>query len=421
MKIKNSTLIFFWTALLLIGCTTEKPVKDIRVIDLENNVGKSRKVVLSEVAENIEYIPLETSMESFLGTPIREKLIYENGKLFIYQRGDYFKIFNSKGEYSGKFNKRGNGPKEYIGLYFVAIDSSAKVISIGTPKNIVEYKITGEYLRTIKLPFEEKLKGVNYTKLGIAGDKYYVLTTGIITPNDNHDYSAIIIDSTSKVVHKIPYPKKAGEFVDKLVLKKFPSVPFGSPITPTLFTFRDTVRIINETDQTIISVDRNLNIDTAYRLNYGKYCITNFPDLYTIRVEDQPYMQIYSRFFESSAFLFMSFRTGKLPFKRWEFTNVDGMIISAPVTRSFFNKKTGQFSFIDQCGVDEFGLIEDFEGGPAFWPLYISQDDYMVSYIDALKFIQYAQTHKVSDKFKKIADNLKEDDNPVVVLVKLKK
>ncbi|GAB1473430.1 hypothetical protein MASR2M69_08710 [Bacteroidota bacterium] len=80
---------------------------------------------MSEVAENIEYIPLETSMESFLGTPIREKLIYENGKLFIYQRGDYFKIFNSKGEYLGKFNKRGNGPKEYISLNSVVIDSCA--------------------------------------------------------------------------------------------------------------------------------------------------------------------------------------------------------------------------------------------------------------------------------------------------------
>ncbi|GAB1473431.1 hypothetical protein MASR2M69_08720 [Bacteroidota bacterium] len=68
-----------------------------------------------------------------------------------------------------------------------------------------------------------------------------------------------------------------------------------------------------------------------------------------------------------------------MPFKRWEFTNVDGMIISSPIIRSFFNKKTGQFSFIDPCGVDEFGFIEDFEGGPAFWPLYISQDDYMVS------------------------------------------
>jgi hypothetical protein len=44
----------------------------------------------------------------------------------------------------------------------------------------------------------------------------------------------------------------------------------------------------------------------------------------------------------------------------------------------------------------------------------------MISFIDALDFIQHAQTHKVSDKFKKIADGLKETDNPVVVLVKLK-
>jgi len=45
----------------------------------------------------------------------------------------------------------------------------------------------------------------------------------------------------------------------------------------------------------------------------------------------------------------------------------------------------------------------------------------MVAIIDAYKFIQHAQTHKVSEKFKKIADGLTEHDNPVVVLVKLKK
>ena len=67
MKIKNSTLIFFWTALLLIGCTTEKPVKDIRVIDLENNIEKSRAVNLSEIAESVDYIPLETTPESIVG------------------------------------------------------------------------------------------------------------------------------------------------------------------------------------------------------------------------------------------------------------------------------------------------------------------------------------------------------------------
>ncbi len=67
------------------------------------------------------------------------------------------------------------------------------------------------------------------------------------------------------------------------------------------------------------------------------------------------------------------------------------------------------------------GFADDLEGGPAFWPNYISDDEYMVSFLSASEFIEHAQTHKVSAKFKKIADGLKETDNPVLVLVKLKK
>ena len=53
--------------------------------------------------------------------------------------------------------------------------------------------------------------------------------------------------------------------------------------------------------------------------------------------------------------------------------------------------------------------------------MYISEDDYMVNIIDACEFIDYVQSHKVSEKLKKIAEGLKETDNPVLVLVKLKK
>lgn len=87
---------------------------------------------------------------------------------------------------------------------------------------------------------------------------------------------------------------------------------------------------------------------------------------------------------------------------------------------SLLNKKTGEFKFVDQPELNQFGFKDDFEGGPAFWPVYISEDDYMIAMIDAYKFIQHAQTNNVSDKFKKIAEGLKETDNPILVRVKLK-
>ncbi|MGE0091951.1 MAG: 6-bladed beta-propeller [Bacteroidia bacterium] len=403
--------------LILISCEQEIEINDLRVIDLEGNVGQSRTVLLSEVAESIEYIPLETTENSFVGIPRKESIIYENNLLFICQKGDYFKIFNSKGNYIRTFNKRGNGPKEYISSIMVVVDSTAEIISIGSFKNIVEYKTTGDYIKTLDYPIEESLQGVHYKEFGIIDNYYYVLATHIHHKLNNLNYSAIILDSISRVVLKIPYPDKERELVEKTSIQ---AIDYLHP-TPLLFRFKNSVRIKNGYDENIISIDKNLQIDTVYRLNYGKYGIRNFSsNSYSSKVEDKPFLDLHGKIYESSTFLFMRFKTGNLPLKHWVFKNKLGEKVSAPISCSYFNKKTGQFTFIDPCGLDEFGLIDDLEGGPAFWPLYISQDGYMVNHIDAFTFIEYAKAHKVSEKFKKIAAGLKDTDNLVLIRVKLK-
>ncbi len=408
--------------LSLISCEQENEIEinDSRVIDIESNVGKSRTVFLSEIAESIEYIPLETTVESLIGIPRMKSLIYENNLLFVFQKGDYFKIFDSKGNYIRTFNNHGNGPKEYVTLNNAITNNNAEVISIASAKNIVEFKTNGEYIRAVDYPDEESLRDVVYDDFDKIGNNYYVRSISIINPNIISDYSAIVFDSSSRVVLKIPYSKKARKFASKIARKKFNYIPLAGPISPSSFNFKDNIRIINGTDEYVLNINENLQIDTVYRLNYGKYNVVNFPDLYNVSTKEKPFIQLIRNVFESSSFLFMSFRTGNLPIKNRKITNLRGRIMTAPITCSYFDKNTGKFTFIDPCGVDEFGFIDDFEGGPAFWPLYISQDDYMVSHLDAFTFIEYAKNHKVSEKFKKIADGLKETDNLVVVRVKLK-
>lgn len=410
-------LLFIIITLSLISCSQETQKKDLRIIDLEGNVGKSREALLSEVATSIEYIPLETTVEAILGPPQQDILIYENNLLFVLQKDSGFKIFDSEGTYLMPFNKRGNGPKEYLGGLDIVINNNADTISISSFKNILEYTKEGEYIRTINFPVEESLQSSRYSKLNKIGTNYYVLSTEILSYRSNLNFSAIIIDTASRVVLKIKYPEKEKEFVREL-----PLTHNISTISPSFFTFKNNVRIINGNDENIISVNENLKIDTVYILNYGKYHIRNFSNSRMIKSENKPFFEIFKSrsFFESSSYLFMQFRTGSLPFKKRSLYNFWGEVYSVPISCSFFNKKTGQFTFIDPCSVNEYGLIDDLEGGPAFWPFYISDDDYMVSYMEAHKFIEYALNHKVSDKFKKIAEGLKETDNLVLIRVKLK-
>jgi len=77
------------------------------------------------------------------------------------------------------------------------------------------------------------------------------------------------------------------------------------------------------------------------------------------------------------------------------------------------------------------GIIDDLDGGPNIMPLTTKDDNTVVAVVDAFKLKNYIlstrfinSSPKYPEKKKeleKLAESLKETDNPVLVLVKLKK
>jgi len=180
------------------------------------------------------------------------------------------------------------------------------------------------------------------------------------------------------------------------------------------------LKVVSGVNEFIISHDKEYkNIDTIYKINYGKYQHTA-QNIGTSN-KNSKLINLSNDIMESNDFMFMSLGLGVLAHKPMKMKNrITGGDVMFPISCALYDKIDGSFRLIDQPEDFQKGLIEDFEGGPAFWPNYISEDEYMVSFINASEFIEHAQTHKVSAKFKKIADGLKETDNPVLVMVKLK-
>jgi hypothetical protein len=89
-------------------------------------------------------------------------------------------------------------------------------------------------------------------------------------------------------------------------------------------------------------------------------------------------------------------------------------------------KKDGTQLFID----GNKGFINDFDGGPNILPKTIKDDNTIVSWIEAYELKAYVaskafknSTPKYPEKKKELeelANNLNENDNPVLMLVKLK-
>lgn len=392
----------------LFSCTEEDKPKDLRVIDLEGNVGKASIVNLSKIAESIEYIPLETNDESLLAAPL-SYINFENGRLYIRQFQTEIKIFNKEGKFIKSFNKQGRGPQEYENLSSFYVDPLTNSLFVYSLRKLTEYNNDGDFIKRILF---------NQTKeiLIYGPEKYFQIKENlklITFGNYKSKYSSCVTDSLFNVLYFINYSEKE----HSTRLNSQIQVGF---ISPYFYKFRDSVRIFNGYDHNILTASNSKGVDTSFILNYGKYNYIN-ANLKVRNYNNLSFIRRYSSVYESSNYIFMQFHMGSLPHKKVMLkSHKAGETVELPIAESIFNKKTGEFLFIAQPEFNQFGFKDDFQGGPAFWPYYISEDDYMVTIIDAHKIIKHAQTYEVSDKFKKIAHNLKETDNPVLVLVKLK-
>ena len=389
-----------------------------KVIDVAGSIGRGRVVNLSEIADSIEYIPLETNEESLVGTPGRG-LFYESGLVYLLEAkvgSDALKVFNKNGAFVRQISRCGRGPQEYESISYLKIDSKTGNLLFQSYYNkIVEYTSEGQFIRDIK--FDRKIIKTNslWGDINKIDENKYLFKVYV---SKEDVYSAIVIDSTLSIKLLVEYPEP-----EKKLLRELPrSYSF---LSPKLFKFRDSVRLINGTSEYVLNIDKDLQIDTAFVINYGQYKINNKYVHYRAK-SHSPYISLYNKVFESSDYLFLQFNLGLLAHKQRVMLQggeegAKGNTYFDPISTSIFIKKTGVFTFADQPAYNQIGFKDDLGGGPAIWPSYISEDDYMVSYINAIDFINHAETGNCSERFRQIASELKDTDNPVLVLVKLKK
>ena len=404
---------FALVAILLINACTSSDVSNNKypTINIADNIGRGYLLNISEIAESVEYIPLETTDSSLVGD--LSQVYYTNGffvlNTFKNSKG-ILKVFDRKGQFHNTLSRLGRGPEEYTSIN--SIDTYKNNIVILTIHNIIEYSLDGKFIKSVPVKKEEFCNG--YGNIKKIDDNHYLLITMPDSKIQNK-YSAIIVDSSAKTMLSFNYPKSAIEIAKN---RKGRVKGLDNPV---IFSNRSQGKVVTGNDEFILSHSKDYeSIDTIYRINYGKYKIT--ADNIKRISKRSSHINLYGQILESVDHMFFNLSLRTLAHKPMKMIRRGGKdtVMLFPFSCALYDKRDGSFRLIDQPEDYQKGFIEDFEGGPAFWPSYISDDEYMISYIEAIDFIQHAQTHKVSDKFKKIADGLTEDDNPVVVLVKLK-
>ncbi|HCI55163.1 MAG TPA: 6-bladed beta-propeller [Bacteroidales bacterium] len=390
-------LQFFLTVLLLIAvptsCKNSKTKTENRIITFDlKELPEPATLKLSDLgATDIQYIPLETTGQSVI-PGIRN--IIRSKSFFLTHYSTNINMFRHDGSFVTKIGTIGRGPNEFTLAHDVDVDPKSESVYLadGWQQKFLVFSKNGELVRTFKSP---QAGAVNFRLTDDGILIYYSNPMGTI------ENSFILLDTAGNIIKNFPnkYPWKRTipnvAFLGENLFYRFNNQLFKKEI------YCDTIYVFEDKD-----FKPHLTIDA------GKLRIT--PEIRT-EATAEFIMQNFlhpMNLFEFADYIYYEFvipRNGR----------GEGL--------SFIGSKKDNFRALFDPEKD---LINDLDGGPVFWSKTIWDDNTLVSWIDALKLKTWVSsedfknsTPKYPQKKKeleKLAENLKETDNPVLILVKIK-
>lgn len=351
-------------------------------------------IKISEIgASKITYIPLETSSEGI--TPNVSRILFAKDYLLTQQYTN-INMFRLDGSFITKVGTEGLRPDEFTVVHDIDINpiNGAIYIVDGWQQKFLIYDKKGKFNKTFKYPISAALN-------------FRITNDGILTYNynirGNINQSFMLIDTAGKILKKFP---------NKYLWKRTAVINNYYVVGENLF-YRYNGKLIK----------KEIYSDTLYEFrsrNFRPYLILNAGEFrLTPRIRTEPPDSIEKKIF--------------IPVNLFEFGNFVYYEFSVHITGNnellaFIGSKKN-FSVITFDASK--GLINDLDGGPNIWPKTTSDDKTIIAWFDALDL----KKHVASEKFKnskplypekkkeleELANKLKETDNPVLVLVSLKK
>lgn len=139
---------------VLLGCSSNKKQEPISksgipVINLSEDVSTVPSLLLSEVAEKLEIVPLEMTDESVL-SDITEIQVTDHNIWIDHGREFYIYRFSRTGKFLNKIGSIGQGPGEYTNYSTFLVDEDKKeVYIIANTNGVLAYDFEGNFKRKI--------------------------------------------------------------------------------------------------------------------------------------------------------------------------------------------------------------------------------------------------------------------------------
>lgn len=402
------------TLISLLSCTEPKEIRDKTIIPVAEAVGTGEILNLSDYAKSVKYISLETTDSLLIGDI--DGLVYENGRIALYDfQGKKARLFQEGGKYITDLGRIGHGPGEYSFIRKIHSMPDRDGIFLATNGGYFIYDLKGRFVR--------------YIPLANAPAPFFAPGTIPITDNfflsflvamNDVRYKAMVWGQkdSSQVYDLIPY-HTGWDYKEKLS---------SYSVSINHWRFKDQVRCFWAATDTVFTIGPELQMEKAFVIDLEKYkqplkWLLGGAPWKEVEVSKtiKPWVTA-----ESSHFLFIALNMYALAPEPFTYKRMNPrgymQVLKSVSVFALFNKDTGKLVLMNQPVKHKYlGFRNDLDGGPAFWPKYISSKDEMVTWFMAEEFLEiYGQLPNPSPELKAVAEKLTSDDNPVLMVVQLK-
>jgi hypothetical protein len=405
------------TILLIVmtGCVSKQSTDDLIIVDVTKSYPK-KELILQDLLD-VEYIPLETTDESVTGG-----YVMDIGKEYILVRnnqgdGDIF-IFDNAGKYVRKFNRKGNGPSEYLGAITVLLDEDNEEIYVddSSRKSIKVYDLYGNFKREFNY-----LDGASYGRMQnydsqflICWDSRYANSTLFQNEPDARRSDDNILKSDTTVATFFIVSKLDGSIAKEITFSFTESKSYsGLIINRDNQGVMQEIRVISSANAISIINSRNHwllaepSVDTIYRYLPDNKMIPFMartpsiqsmdPEVFLLPgiITDRYYfMQIYKKEYDHA--------------KRRTVPSID--LLFDRQEKALYEYIMYNDDYSDKRNISMMGKSGSENDKIAFWQT-----------IDAYQLVEDYKNGLLKGKLKEIAATLDEEDNQVIMLVKHKK
>lgn len=365
---------YLYVVLIVFICSCkndyQQPDHCVINVDCKKSFEKE-KVDINRYCYNRKFIRLETTEESIF-TNIKRLILHDN-KIIIFDEklGAVF-IFEDDGKFLRKIMHIGKGPTEWVQLNDVAIHNNEIVMHCAIPEKLVYFSLKGDYLREEKHKYDDVY--ISSTKNSIVYASYS------FHKNENKNY--IKIHNGKNVKEYLPIESH-------MIKKHFYGMRPNLIKSSELFFFKSWDSYVYKVNEQGCFPAYKLSLKGMKFIDGDEF---RSPSLDEFRKSKNNILKI-NDFRDSKSYVTFTM----YPYHRIIFYNKE--FEEAAVVRSFYDNEVG----ITMTASNYLGHDGDSEQ--------------ILFSFDAIQYInKMNKNEQLNNEFKKIADNLTPNDNPIIIL-----